>query len=606
MVTLSQAFLDLLNRDLGIIPSRTPILPPTIPILSNQSKLKPLPAKRNVVSPAPTTPMGKVKNRTDSAFNTVALHVPRVPLTLADLEDEDAEGVFEDCFLDGGRQALDWSDEAQNLRHIKHISDRKSKLLIHRHLAEINKQLHELLLRGQQPSTSTTQLTTAKQTLEDMADNAQGSFTEEFLFEFFKTLRLVGLGIGEVDAGVERLRNVRELSVTGNFIERLCNLPEDIHILHANANCLTACPNLSHLKKLVHIGCGYNCISSMRCNDPVLDDPYLWFPDSLVSLDLSGNNLVDIDETVGTLENARNLKILSLLKNPISLLKVYRTTIVSRLWKLISLDEVSVTNFERAALARKKFGESEKTSIKLLLHLQEMTSLKQPEIEATDEKPADEVRYFIHVSFEKHPDFQFSSVALPWQEELMDFKDETSIDAVVSKEFRDAVESGLMLRLFEQRHTYVFKNQENKEGENDYGTLAAPEQPTGSRPGSGLKKSEAKPASATPAKPPPPSAPKKTDKKKPNPNQKNKKVVDDEVLFSKVLAYEKEIGKTLVSLAELFAGQSEVCGDYPFEIITADSKMQTTAIVRLILSLNPTLDAVPSEGLRITHFEISQ
>ncbi|KAJ3116251.1 Leucine-rich repeat-containing protein 43 [Phlyctochytrium bullatum] len=239
------------------------------------------------------------KKRTDSAFNTVALHIPKAPLTLSDLRDEDAEGVFEDCQHDNASQIFDWSDEAILLKQIKYERDRKAKQEIRQHLAEVNKQLQELELRSAGGDSSNlaspVALNAEKQKLERLLDSAHGSFTEEYLFEFFNTLKLLNAGIRELDTGVLRFKNMKELSLTGNLIEKLSNLPPELTILHVNANNLSECPDISQV-------CAGNPASTV------------WFPMNIVSIDLSGNDLEDLEETIAMLENARNLKILSLLE----------------------------------------------------------------------------------------------------------------------------------------------------------------------------------------------------------------------------------------------------------------------------------------------------
>ncbi|KAJ3101702.1 hypothetical protein HDU97_001111 [Phlyctochytrium planicorne] len=267
--------------------------------------------------------------------------------------------------------------------------------------------------------------------------------------------------------------------------------------------------------------------------------------------------------------------------------QVYRTIIVSKLWKLISLDEIPVTNFERAALARKKFTESDKKNVKLLIRLQEMTALKQPESEAPEDRPSDEVKYYLRSHFKAFPLFEVSSTTLPWQEEMMDFKDDAIIESEVSKEFRDAIDGGLALQLYEQRYTHVPKEEEDPEKAKE-GLTVEPVEVTGSRPSSSKKPSA---AAAKPA----PAAKKPDPKKKAGAGNQKKKVVDDEVLFSKVLAHDKIIGEANISIEDLFAGTSEISGDYPFvptAIPTAPlppdgSNPGALAVLRISLLLNP-------------------
>ena len=60
--------------------------------------------------------------------------------------------------------------------------------------------------------------------------------TREFVQGFMKTLRLHDEKIHDMDENILQFRNLKELSLTGNYIENVQHLPPSIEILHLNAN----------------------------------------------------------------------------------------------------------------------------------------------------------------------------------------------------------------------------------------------------------------------------------------------------------------------------------------------------------------------------------
>jgi Leucine-rich repeat (LRR) protein len=54
--------------------------------------------------------------------------------------------------------------------------------------------------------------------------------------EKLKTVRLQNQKISEIDPGLSIYSDIEVLSLTGNFIEKVENLPRLIKILHLNAN----------------------------------------------------------------------------------------------------------------------------------------------------------------------------------------------------------------------------------------------------------------------------------------------------------------------------------------------------------------------------------
>ncbi|KAJ3023348.1 UNVERIFIED_CONTAM: Leucine-rich repeat-containing protein 43 [Siphonaria sp. JEL0065] len=191
---VSNAFLAVLNETMGILPTK----------IKSESKAKKKvlvqAVRQNKVAPVNAKPISN--SRTDSGK---AASRAKAPLILEDLEDEDAEGLIQDWEIDLWAKAdLDWSNEAAELKAIHSKSKEKKSS------TKANTQVHNI-------------------------------FSEDYIFGFFKTLRLVDKKICRIDEDVQKLRNLKELSLTGNLIESFegRNLPQDIQILHLNANKLS-------------------------------------------------------------------------------------------------------------------------------------------------------------------------------------------------------------------------------------------------------------------------------------------------------------------------------------------------------------------------------
>lgn len=166
-------------------------------------------------------------------------------------------------------------------------------------------------------------------------------FDCDFLFSFFKTLRLVKMKIVFTDDQLLHLTSLHELSLSGNLLTSIVHLPPSLHILHAYANNISYIPDTVP-STLQHLGLGYNCITSLP--------PSLSFSSgygALLSLDLSHNKLSSFNGTVTFLTGLTTLKHLCLIGNPIFLLPQYRSTIVTFLPWLNVLDDTPITLDER-------------------------------------------------------------------------------------------------------------------------------------------------------------------------------------------------------------------------------------------------------------------
>ncbi|KAI8620144.1 hypothetical protein BC830DRAFT_622731 [Chytriomyces sp. MP71] len=400
---LSSAFLDIINETMGICPRKK-----TGSLHYSKSKRKPVP---NKVSPAKSKHINKKIESSVSVEKRI-----KAPLSLSDLSDEDVEGLNHDWEIDLWSKAdLDWSNEARELKELhSKMKEQNSKYL-------------------QNP---------IKQHCPDL--------TEDFLFGFFKTLRLVDRNISRIDEHSKRLCNLEELSLTGNLIDSFDgrNLPQDIQILHLNANRLTACPDISSLKSLIHFGIGYNLIHSLANFNATAN---------LISLDLSGNALCDLADTMKILECVPNLQILALLRNPLYFIEGYRKIVISKLPRLIVLDDINVSISERSNTIQETIiTPPASPEISLLLSLKEMTGVKQFVVEEpADNRPADEIVLHFEAVFDSYNNAKFMcSDSITWVPDMIDVASSHAISFPVTKAARDTFKGTLTLKMFQKRYTF--------------------------------------------------------------------------------------------------------------------------------------------------------
>ncbi|XP_042661611.1 leucine-rich repeat-containing protein 43 [Tyto alba] len=167
------------------------------------------------------------------------------------------------------------------------------------------------------------------------------------IFQAFRSLRIVGKRVEEVDEGLLQLRQLEELILSANQISRItsANLPRALKVLEL---CCNAVADLQDLcaqppPELQHLGLGYN-----RLCGP-LQDKHLTadFWPNLVSLDLSFNNFTDLLGLVSQLSSLQKLRVLVLQGNPLALIPTYRGFLVDSLPKLSILDDIHIGPDER-------------------------------------------------------------------------------------------------------------------------------------------------------------------------------------------------------------------------------------------------------------------
>ncbi|XP_009996747.1 PREDICTED: leucine-rich repeat-containing protein 43 [Chaetura pelagica] len=167
------------------------------------------------------------------------------------------------------------------------------------------------------------------------------------VFQVFRSLRITGKGVEEVDEGLLQLQQLEELILSANQISRItsAHLPQTLKVLEL---CCNAVADLQDLcaqppPELQHLGLGYNRLSGPLQDKCLTVD----FWPNLVSLDLSFNNLTDLLGLVSQLSSLPKLRVLVLQGNPLALIPTYRGFLVDSLPKLSILDDIHIEPDER-------------------------------------------------------------------------------------------------------------------------------------------------------------------------------------------------------------------------------------------------------------------
>ncbi|NWH63547.1 LRC43 protein, partial [Geococcyx californianus] len=167
------------------------------------------------------------------------------------------------------------------------------------------------------------------------------------IFQFFKTLRIVGKGVEEVDEGLLQLQQLEELILSANQISKItsANLPRTLKVLELCCNVVADLQDLCTQPppELQHLGLGYNRLCGPSWDKCLTAD----FWPNLVSLDLSFNSFTDLMGLVSQLSSLQKLRILVLQGNPLALIPTYRGFLVDSLPKLSVLDDIHIGPDER-------------------------------------------------------------------------------------------------------------------------------------------------------------------------------------------------------------------------------------------------------------------
>eukprot|EP00842_Homolaphlyctis_polyrhiza_P003790 jgi/Hompol1/4411/HPOL_003656-RA len=317
------------------------------------------------------------------------------------------EEIFQDADIDVWKSAdFSWSDEAMDLKQ-RYLAYQQSKQAQIK-LSSASKTNPTKSTKSNRDALKKAAHATRNHKLESSpAKQDTEIFSQEYLRSYFRTMRLHGCKINQIDSELVKFVHLKELSLTGNLINQIQNIPESVEILHLNAN-------------LVH------------------------------TLDAKSRH-----ESVQCLETLPNLKILSLQGNPICLLPAYRSMVMGKLLKLMYLDELPVSEGESYSYIGKSFSLEQITKVKIRMTASDMSGVAEPVAVPTEnpEQPLDEYHFSVQFALEGTTMAPVTSTPTAWTPQSIDCKFSTVVEFPVSKQLRDA----LCVRLLRRKLVYVLK-----------------------------------------------------------------------------------------------------------------------------------------------------
>uniref|UniRef100_A0A7S3FZ81 Uncharacterized protein n=1 Tax=Palpitomonas bilix TaxID=652834 RepID=A0A7S3FZ81_9EUKA len=143
-------------------------------------------------------------------------------------------------------------------------------------------------------------------------------------------------GLTVIDEDFSRFGSAIDISVVGNEISALQNIPKSARSINADANKLASIDNIVHLP-LLNLSASWNKLERIVPAS---------VPPSLVRLDLSFNKITAFAD-IQPICDLPNLRSLHFEGNPISFVAGYRLAVIRMRPELDQLDGVSVTDEER-------------------------------------------------------------------------------------------------------------------------------------------------------------------------------------------------------------------------------------------------------------------
>nr|XP_034829213.1 uncharacterized protein LOC117986482 [Maniola hyperantus] len=167
-------------------------------------------------------------------------------------------------------------------------------------------------------------------------------------FKMVTVLRVNDSEMTELDNGLKEYQNLATLNLCGNFISDVdaSVLPEGLRMLELKANRINYIPFAEHMPpNLIYLGLSRNLL----INDSVAELARL--PFNISVLDLSDNDICDLEVVLAALSALPSLVALQFAGNPCSVSAAYARTTLMRLPRLQWLDsrEVISTDKQKAS-----------------------------------------------------------------------------------------------------------------------------------------------------------------------------------------------------------------------------------------------------------------
>ncbi|XP_026980705.1 leucine-rich repeat-containing protein 43 isoform X3 [Sagmatias obliquidens] len=171
--------------------------------------------------------------------------------------------------------------------------------------------------------------------------------SDSFFYTYFRSLRVVDKQVSLVDKDVLKFVKLEALVLSANQIQEIdaTNLPPALKVLELYGNKMTSmeCLCTHPPPRLQHLGLGHNKLLGPLESLYVTSD---YWP-NLISLDLSFNDLTDLQGMVSGLQTLQRLRLLVLQGNPLALVPCYRGFIIDGLSGLCVLDDITVAPSEK-------------------------------------------------------------------------------------------------------------------------------------------------------------------------------------------------------------------------------------------------------------------
>mmetsp|Transcript_78443 Transcript_78443/g.156923 ORF Transcript_78443/g.156923 Transcript_78443/m.156923 type:complete len:572 (-) Transcript_78443:316-2031(-) len=229
-------------------------------------------------------------------------------------------------------------ESATHLSKLSHSADIDARTEI----AEFESRLSNVLNQGQTPKKRATgsqimEWTDEIPLLEKLKrDHPTRIWSRDEIAPLFRTLRLCDCGVTILDSKLADFSSLTTLDVSSNALLDVSRLPRGLVGLTANSNCIRSFEDTMRAPLLRYLSLAYNGC----CEVPKGLSPKL-FP-SLRALDLSGNELCELDATLEALSGIVTLSHLCMVGNPVTLLPAYRARVLYGLPDLSQLDDLSV------------------------------------------------------------------------------------------------------------------------------------------------------------------------------------------------------------------------------------------------------------------------
>ncbi|KAB0353448.1 hypothetical protein FD755_023850 [Muntiacus reevesi] len=170
---------------------------------------------------------------------------------------------------------------------------------------------------------------------------------DSFFYTYFRLLRVVDEDVSLVDKELLKFVKLKELVLSANQIKEIdtTNLPPTLKVLELYGNKIASMRCLCHHPppQLQHLGLGHNKLLGPLESLYITSDHW----PNLVSLDLSFNNLTDLQSMVAGLQTLPHLRLLLLQGNPLALVSHYRGLTIDSLARLCVLDDITVASSEK-------------------------------------------------------------------------------------------------------------------------------------------------------------------------------------------------------------------------------------------------------------------